>query len=224
MQWSLSELHSSNRYLCTISTRMLSIKFFNPFSCSCRSVPSALHFMSTQISKSSYARTINFKKINKAVALLAMEARGGEKRYSSCSYLTSALDGGEWSASRLGRSLPPVLIGQETEWAPEPVWTQINVLFIWSLLLNMSVYHYVDVRFSTFKQLERPQVPCTLFFNFMMEGIYLTSSIVQGLPWKVYSYSVGEEIPCFYGTRRFMTLSILSWVTWIQSTPAHNLP
>jgi hypothetical protein len=41
----------------------------------------------------------------------------------------SALDGGEWSASRHGRALPPgkgspVAIVQEAGWAPEPVWTQ----------------------------------------------------------------------------------------------------
>jgi hypothetical protein len=52
-----------------------------------------------------------------------------ERRYSSYSFLTSALDGGEWSASRPGRALPPgkgspVHIVQETGWAPEPVWTQ----------------------------------------------------------------------------------------------------
>jgi hypothetical protein len=55
--------------------------------------------------------------------------RGGERRYSSYSCLISALDGGEWSASRPGRALPPgneppVLIGQEALWAPELVWTQ----------------------------------------------------------------------------------------------------
>jgi hypothetical protein len=66
---------------------------------------------------------------NKAVPLHAMEAHGGERRYSSYSYLTSALDGGEWSESRPGRALlpgkgPPVPIVQETGWAPEPVWTQ----------------------------------------------------------------------------------------------------
>jgi hypothetical protein len=49
--------------------------------------------------------------------------------YSSYSFLTSALDSGEWSASRPGRALapvkgPPVPIGQEAGWAPEPVWTQ----------------------------------------------------------------------------------------------------
>jgi hypothetical protein len=53
----------------------------------------------------------------------------GERRYSSCSFLTSALEGGEWSASRPGRALPPgkeppVPTVQEAGWAPEPVWTQ----------------------------------------------------------------------------------------------------
>jgi hypothetical protein len=58
-----------------------------------------------------------------------MEAHGGERRYSSFSYLTSALYGGEWSASRPGRAFtpgkePPVPIGQKDGWASEPVWTQ----------------------------------------------------------------------------------------------------
>jgi hypothetical protein len=49
--------------------------------------------------------------------------------YSSYSFSTSALEGGEWSESRPGRALPlgkgpPVPIGQEAGWAPEPVWTQ----------------------------------------------------------------------------------------------------
>jgi hypothetical protein len=53
----------------------------------------------------------------------------GERRYSSYTFTTSALDGGEWSASRSGRVLlpgkgSPVPIVQETGWAPEPVWTQ----------------------------------------------------------------------------------------------------
>jgi hypothetical protein len=53
----------------------------------------------------------------------------GERRYSSYSFTTSALDGGEWLASRPGRALPPgkgppVPIVQEAGWAPEPVWTQ----------------------------------------------------------------------------------------------------
>jgi hypothetical protein len=53
----------------------------------------------------------------------------GERRYSSHSFLTSALERGEWSASRPGRTLPPgkeppVPIVQEAGWAPEPVWSQ----------------------------------------------------------------------------------------------------
>jgi hypothetical protein len=55
--------------------------------------------------------------------------RLGERRYSSYSSSTSTLDGGQWSASRPGRALPPgkippVHIVQEAGWAPEPVWTQ----------------------------------------------------------------------------------------------------
>jgi hypothetical protein len=44
-------------------------------------------------------------------------------------FLTLALEGGDWSASRPGRALPPrkelpVPSAQEAGWAPEPVWTQ----------------------------------------------------------------------------------------------------
>jgi hypothetical protein len=58
-----------------------------------------------------------------------MEVLGGERRYGSYSFTTSALDGGEWSASRPGRALPPgkgppVPFVQEAGWTPEPVWTQ----------------------------------------------------------------------------------------------------
>jgi hypothetical protein len=51
----------------------------------------------------------------------------GERRYSS--YLTSALNEGEWSVSRPGRALAsgkgtPVPIVPEAEWAIELVWIQ----------------------------------------------------------------------------------------------------
>jgi hypothetical protein len=67
-------------------------------------------------------------KQSKAVPIHATEALGGEE-YSSYSFSTSALDGGEWPASRPGLALPPgkgppVPIVQEAEWTPEPVWTQ----------------------------------------------------------------------------------------------------
>jgi hypothetical protein len=60
-----------------------------------------------------YYETMNFvvrdiSTVNsKAVPLHVMEAHGVRRRYSSYSYLTSALDGGEWSASRPGSALPP---------------------------------------------------------------------------------------------------------------------
>jgi hypothetical protein len=52
-----------------------------------------------------------------------------ERRYSSYSFLTTTLDGVEWSASLSSRALAPekgtlVPIVQEAGWAPEPVWTQ----------------------------------------------------------------------------------------------------
>jgi hypothetical protein len=55
----------------------------------------------------------------------ALVRRGG----IAPTFLTLALEGGEWSASRPGRALPPgeeppVPTVQEAGWAPEPVWTQ----------------------------------------------------------------------------------------------------
>jgi hypothetical protein len=49
--------------------------------------------------------------------------------YNSYSFTTSALDGGERSASRAGRALPPgrgppVPIVQEAGWASELIWTR----------------------------------------------------------------------------------------------------
>jgi hypothetical protein len=63
------------------------------------------------------------------VPLRSVEAHLGDRRYSSYSFLTSALEGGERSASRPGRALPPgkeppVPIVQEAGWAPEQFWTQ----------------------------------------------------------------------------------------------------
>jgi hypothetical protein len=63
------------------------------------------------------------------VPLRSIEAHLADRRYSSYSFLTPALEGGEWSASRPGRALPagkepPVPTVQEAGWAPGPVWTQ----------------------------------------------------------------------------------------------------
>jgi len=54
-----------------------------------------------------------------------MEAQRGEN-YSFPLSLTSALDGGVSRTPGSGRITPgnePVLIVQEAEWAPDPVWT-----------------------------------------------------------------------------------------------------
>jgi hypothetical protein len=64
----------------------------------------------------------------KAVPLLLWRRRG-KRRYSSCPFLNSALDGVNGqryapAAPLLPGKGPPVLIGQEAGWAPEPVWTQ----------------------------------------------------------------------------------------------------
>jgi hypothetical protein len=53
----------------------------------------------------------------------------GERRCSSFSFTTAALDGGEWSEPRPGRTSlpgkrPPVPTGKEAGWALERVWTQ----------------------------------------------------------------------------------------------------
>jgi hypothetical protein len=48
---------------------------------------------------------------------------GGEGRYSSYSFLTSALDEVvSWPHFSPGEG-PPLPIGQEAGWAPEPIWT-----------------------------------------------------------------------------------------------------
>jgi hypothetical protein len=56
------------------------------------------------------------------------EGAWGESRYSSYSFTTLALDGGEWSAARPSRTLAagkgcPVPTVREAGWDPEPVWT-----------------------------------------------------------------------------------------------------
>jgi hypothetical protein len=97
-----------------------------------------LSFLYTMYSKSisppedgsplGYCFPVQIDHKRKAVPIHAMAAKV-ERRYTSYSFTTSALDVGEWLASRPGRALPPgkgppVPIVQEAGWAPEPVWTQ----------------------------------------------------------------------------------------------------
>jgi hypothetical protein len=88
----------------------------------------SLFFPSLRCCNDSMVVMTDVKK-GKVVPLRSIEAYFGERRYSSYSFLTSALEGGEWSASRPGRALPQgkeptVPIVQEAGWAPEPVWRQ----------------------------------------------------------------------------------------------------
>jgi hypothetical protein len=83
----------------------------------------------------------------------------GKMRYTSFSFLTSSLDGDEWSASRYGRALPPERIpgttGQGAGWASELVWTQrIKEKSFFSagdrnLIVQSVVRHSTDVLFYT---------------------------------------------------------------------------
>jgi hypothetical protein len=51
-------------------------------------------------------------------------------KYGEWSYTSTAVDGGEWSASRPGRftqgKKSPIPIGWEAAWVPEPVWMLWN--------------------------------------------------------------------------------------------------
>jgi hypothetical protein len=61
----------------------------------------------TYFTNKCYKCTFNaIYKDNKAVSIPPCRHQGGERK-SSYWFLTSALDGGEWSASRPGRALPP---------------------------------------------------------------------------------------------------------------------
>jgi hypothetical protein len=72
---------------------------------------------------------LQWKLINLKLSHWTQWRRLGREEYSSQSFLTSALDGGEWSAWCPGCALapgkePPVPIVHEVGWSPEPVWTQ----------------------------------------------------------------------------------------------------
>jgi hypothetical protein len=66
--------------------------------CGCKSVPQLFCY------RGSLHKIILYKKQSSPATRHGGSC--GERRYSSYSFLTSALDGGEWSASRPGRALP----------------------------------------------------------------------------------------------------------------------
>jgi hypothetical protein len=65
--------------------------------------------------------------------------------------------------------------------------------------------------------------------KFDISWVELTNSMEQRPSWEASGHSASQEIPCLYGTRRFITVfttrhSSLSWARWIQSTPFHAIP
>jgi hypothetical protein len=115
----LPELKSSNHTIKTVSTSI--ILFISQY----------IHPISRHVSVVINHSQVNpfLKTLLKKQSRYTLWRRLGERRYSSYSFITSTLDGGEWSASRPGRALPPgkgspVPIVQEAGWSPEPVWTQ----------------------------------------------------------------------------------------------------
>jgi hypothetical protein len=94
----------------------------------------ALHIRLGCLRGNRQRQVVTFKTCKKVKAKQShnatMEAQG-ERRYSSYSFSTSALYGGEWSASCLVHALPPgkgppVPIVQEAGWASEPVSTEVR--------------------------------------------------------------------------------------------------
>jgi hypothetical protein len=85
----------------------------------------------------------------KVVLLCSKDDAWGERRYST-SFLTSALEGGEWSASCFVCASPPVPIVQDSGWAPEPLWMQrLEEKFPASIgdctsVIQSVVTHYTD--------------------------------------------------------------------------------
>jgi hypothetical protein len=82
--------------------------------------------------------------------------RLGERRYSSYSFLASALDGGEWSVSRTGRALARErILGTHwtvAGWVPEPVWTRrLNEKSFasagdWPPVVQQNITHFLALR------------------------------------------------------------------------------
>jgi hypothetical protein len=74
----------------------------------------------------------------------------GERRYSSYSFFTSALDGGEWSASRPGRALPlgkgpPVPTVREVGWAHRHTHTHTHTHTF--IMCSIHITSYVHLTF-----------------------------------------------------------------------------
>jgi hypothetical protein len=103
-------------------------------------LPNRLHFLCSTYTCTYEYRAARTQKCAAKNSIYKQKSKGnlsytchagsiGERRYSSYSLLTSALDRGEWSESLPSRTIPPgkgppVPIVQEAGWAPQLVWTQ----------------------------------------------------------------------------------------------------
>jgi hypothetical protein len=63
-------------------------------------------------------------------------------------FLTSAVDGDQWSASSPGRGNPPVPTGKEGKWARQLIWTEKNVCCCQSSNYDTSVVKSWPIHYS----------------------------------------------------------------------------
>jgi hypothetical protein len=116
-------------------------------------LPPNVHVFSFLISffiRLNYSQMYRYVKVKQS--LYTPWRRLGGEQYNSYSFSTSALDGGEWSASRPGRALPPgkgppVLTVQEAGWASELVWTQRLEEKSFRLCRGSNIYIYIYISY-----------------------------------------------------------------------------
>jgi hypothetical protein len=82
---------------------------FNVVQCMDKNRPLQIMFLMRAVSVSDKKSLVGYRVCKGKVSCTATRHEGalGGGMYSSYLFLTSALDGGEWSASRLDRALPP---------------------------------------------------------------------------------------------------------------------
>jgi hypothetical protein len=164
--------------------------------------------------------------------------RLGERRYSSYSFSTSALDGGEWLASRPGRPFapgkgPPVPVVQEAGWAPETT-RKILCLCQGSNLDRPVVQpvarHYTDwatrrihpVKKAALKvctDVHRDNCVLVLALNFMIFFIGVVG--ISHLPASVYTHLVAIRMK--YVLKSRLGLKPVQWWNYLIHVPPRYL-